>query len=479
MSLRLRLGLWYGALTTLLIALVCTYSYAIHSRAHYDELDHVLQHAAEHVAAELSIGSRERSTILDASLLLGIGIRVLDPDGTVRAQSRAARTAPPLDLHHVLTTAPVHPYAAIAMIAPPLQVSEPSPGRFSLLMAVSGDRFRVYVLPLHTLRAGRAPPEYLAAIVPLRHIDDAVLGFAWLMLVMTLAGGVAAFVAGWVLARHVLRPVASLTDTAAAIARSRALSRRVADGSQRDELGRLAHTFNSMLASLEEASDAQIRFVSAASHELRAPLTVVQANLDLLQSGRVSESERATAVAEAYTEANRMARLVADLLVLARADAGVPILRQRVELDRVVLQVVGEARHLARGQRLEVTHVEPVLVQGDPDRLKQLFLNLIENAIKYTPTDGVIRISIEHADGEDGMVVVLVRDTGIGMTAAELSRAFDRFFRADPARSRNPGGSGLGLAIADWVAREHGGTIALTSTPGQGTTATVRLPAGG
>ena len=171
-----------------------------------------------------------------------------------------------------------------------------------------------------------------------------------------------------------------------------------------------------------------------------------------------------------------MARLVGDLLALARADAGVPIRKDPVELDRIVVDVLGEARHLARGQRVELTRVEPVTVRGDADRLKQLFLNLVENAIKYTQTDGHVSVSIAR-DGSDA--VVAVRDDGVGIDAADLPRVFERFYRADRARSRDPGGSGLGLSIAQWVAGEHGGSLALESRLGEGTMVTVRLPADG
>ena len=169
-----------------------------------------------------------------------------------------------------------------------------------------------------------------------------------------------------------------------------------------------------------------------------------------------------------------MARLVADLLVLARADAGVPIRRELVELDRVVLEVLGEARHLARGQQIEVKDIAPVLVRGDRDRLKQLFLNIVENAIKYTPATGSVSVMISRQNRD---AVVTVRDTGVGISADDLPRVFERFYRADPARSRDPGGSGLGLAIAQWVAAEHGGTIELASRLGEGATVTIRLPA--
>ena len=467
MSLRLRLALWYGSLTTLVVACVCAYSYAVHSRTHYDELDRVLHSVAEHVGAELAASHAQRGEVLDASLLLGTGIRILDRSGRVHEQSSNATAVPPIDLSHVLTAPYVRPYSAIAALAPALHMPEDAPGRFGLLIDSHGNRLRVYI---ERLADGSG---YLAATMPLSHIDSAVSGFARLMLAMALVGGVVAFSAGWVVARRALSPVSSLTNAAAAIAASRQFSRRVAEGPAHDELGRLAHTFNAMLASLQDAYESQVRFVSAASHELRAPLTVIQANLDLLQAKRITELERDTAVVEASAEAARMARLVGDLLVLARADAGVPIRRDPVELDRVVLEVIGEARHLARGQRLEVTRVEPVLVRGDSDRLKQLFLNLVENAIKYTPSTGRVRVSIIRRARE---AVVEIRDTGVGISADDLPRVFERFFRADPARSRDPGGSGLGLSIAQWAAAEHAGSIQLASRLGEGTTVTVRLP---
>lgn len=470
MSLRLRLALWYGSFTTFVIVLVCGYSYAIHSRAHYDQVDHVLHGVAAHVGEELVTDPLQRDDVLEASLLLGAGIRILDHKGRVQEQSRNAVSVPAIDLRRMLMSPSARPYAAIAALAPGLHLPAHSRGHFGLVRDTRNNRFRVY-LELLPDNSG-----YLAATMPLSEIDTSVRHFGRLMLTMALAGGLVAFGVGWIVAWRALRPITTLTNAAAAIAESRQFSQRVADGPGRDELGRLAHTFNAMLESLQGAYDSQVRFVSAASHELRAPLTVVQANLDLLQTKQMSDSERDMAVSEASTEANRMARLVADLLALARADAGVPIRSTSVELDRVVLEVLGEARHLTSGQRLEVTDIAPSIVLGDRDRLKQLFLNLIENAIKYTPPTGHIRVAITHHDRK---AIVIIRDTGVGISAEDLPHVFERFFRADPARSRDPGGSGLGLAIAQWITTEHGGSIELASHPGEGTTVTIRLPAEG
>ena len=466
MSLRLRLALWYGSLTTLIVALVCGYSYAIHSRTHYDELDRVLHGVTAHVRSERNASAIGRSGVLESPLLLGASIRVFDRDGRVREHSGGAESDSTVDVRRVGTGTSERPYPLLGALVPALHRPSDAPGRFGLLKGSRGERTRLYV---ETLPGG----GYIMATMPLSHLDYAVRGFGRLMFAMALAGGIFAFSVGWLVARRALRPVATMTETAAAIARSRHLSRRVAGGPTHDELGRLAHTFNAMLASLQETYDSQVRFVSAASHELRAPLTVIQANLDLLRTAPMPQAERVVALDEASSEAHRMARLVADLLALARADAGAPIRHDAVELDRLVLDVLGEARHLARGQRLQVIKVEPTLVRGDQDRLRQLFLNLVENSLKYTSTTGHVSVSISR---EGTNATVVIRDDGVGIGAADLPHVFDRFYRADPARSRDPGGSGLGLSIAQWVASEHGGSLELESRLGEGTSVTVRLP---
>jgi signal transduction histidine kinase len=268
--------------------------------------------------------------------------------------------------------------------------------------------------------------------------------------------------------------VADLTETAQAITHSRDFAHRIPIPPHRDELRRLAVTFNEMLASLAGAYQAQQRFVADASHELRAPLTAIQANLELLeQVPDMSPADRQEAVAEASREAHRLTRLVADLLTLARADAGSVVRRQVVDLAPVLHEVLREARHLAREQQVILGPLEPACVEGDPDRLKQLLLILVDNALKYTPPGGQVTLELGRNATQ---AEVVIRDTGVGIGAADLPHVFERFYRADPARARDPGGSGLGLAIARWIVDQHGGQIGLTSTSGQGTTVTVRLP---
>lgn len=471
MSLRLRLALWYGGLTAAVVALVCAYSYAVHSRAHYDELDGVLHAMADHVAEELETASADEYVeILNASYLLGAVMRVRDAQGRLLKESSRATDAPVVDPISMRAASSVRPYPWIGVLAPSLHDDGDGHGTtFGQARGSDGQRWRVYVTPI------RGGSELLTALLPLGKIDQAVSRFGKLMILMALLGGLATFVAGWLLAQRALRPVATLTSTAGAIAQSKTFSRRVPMPRERDELGRLAATFNEMLASLDDAYQAQSRFVSAASHEMRAPLTVIQANLELLhgRSEQITAADRDRAVREAWLETSRLSRLVADLLSLARADAGVPLRRERVELDRVLMTVIGEARHLAQGQRFEVAALDPTVVIGDPDRLKQLLLNLVDNAVKYTPASGRISASLRQGDGH---AEVIIRDTGIGISPEDLPHVFERFYRADPARSRDPGGTGLGLPIARWIVDQHGGTVELTSALGTGVTAVVRLP---
>jgi signal transduction histidine kinase len=242
----------------------------------------------------------------------------------------------------------------------------------------------------------------------------------------------------------------------------------------RDELGRLAATFNQMLTSIEAAYVAQQRFVSDASHELRAPLTAIQGNLELLRRHpEMVSADRDESLAEAEREAGRLTRLVADLLALARADAGVTLQCRPVDLDTVVLDAFRMARSLAHGQELSLEPFEPAQVLGDEDRLKQLVLILLDNALKYTPVRGQVTLGLHQRDQQ---VEITVRDTGVGIATEDLPHVFDRFYRADPARSRDPGGTGLGLPIARWIARQHAGEVILSSTPGQGTMVVVQLP---
>ncbi len=231
-----------------------------------------------------------------------------------------------------------------------------------------------------------------------------------------------------------------------------------------------------LLVLLREVNEAQRRFVGDAAHELRAPLTSIRGNLDLLlRHSQIPEGERLEMLGDAAHEAARLSRLITDLLSVARGDAGQYGDFAPLRFDLILEETVRGARHLTTAHQLIVEISEPVTVIGNRDRLKQLALVLLENAFKYTPAGGTVRARL---GADSGWANLTVSDNGPGIAAQDLERVFDRFYRTDRARTpgRDPGGTGLGLTIARQIAERHGGTVWLESQLGAGTTAVVRLP---
>ncbi len=470
MSVRVRLALGSAAVAAIVLFSVAGAAYGLHARSQYDDLDNSLVLTAEHFQEELrspgSAGDR------NDSVSPGPNIRVQLFDGQQSPLDPDDRNVPSPHLLplQVLAQDDGPAYDAVLRWLPGGGASEKA-GAF----ATTGDegasvRYRSYVLPAG-LDAGNG---YVLTWTSLEQLDESTR-FLRVMVIGVVAGGtVVAAVGSFAVAGRALRPVAVMTQTARAIAVSRGFGRRLEEPERKDELGRLAHTFNEMLDSLEEGYRLQQRFVADAAHELRAPLTAILGNLDLLSRTQdMPAEERAEAVAYADAEARRLSRIVGELLTLARADAGQSLERRPVELDRVVLDALSEVRPLAKGPRLELDHFEPVLVEGDADRLKQLVVNLLDNALKYTPSDALISVDLRCSDSE---AVMTLRDAGIGISPQDLPHVFERFYRADPARSRDPGGTGLGLAIVKWIVEQHEGDISVDSVEGKGTTVMVRLP---
>jgi two-component system, OmpR family, sensor kinase len=270
-----------------------------------------------------------------------------------------------------------------------------------------------------------------------------------------------------------LGPVAAVTRTARRIASTGHFEERLPLPRARDELAELTATFNEMIDRLGETIRRQREFIADASHELRGPLMVIRGNLDLLRLG-LPGAEREASVKEATEEANRMARLVGDFLFLAEGDAREIVSQERIALDEVVREVFARALDVDRGTHdVRLPECEPTTVCGDRDRLAQLLWNLVENALRYTPGGGEVLVSLLN----HGAVAELsVADRGIGISAEQLPRIFERFYRADKARSRAKGGTGLGLAIVKQIAEAHGGQVRVRSEPGEGSTFTVVLP---
>jgi signal transduction histidine kinase len=297
-------------------------------------------------------------------------------------------------------------------------------------------------------------------------VAAALVGGGLIVVLLALAGGL-------VLARRALTPIADVTDTARAISLSGDFAARVEVGDSGDEVGELALAFNEMLSALEQNHQALQRFLGDASHQLRTPLTTIRANLDLAQRQELPSGEREEILADAHEEAERMGRLITDLLSLARADSGVTLESRPVELDAVLVESVRRQRLVASHVRMSVATVEPAVVEGDADRLHELFGILLDNAARYTPSGGSVTTGLTLNGGQ---AIVRVEDTGIGLDAQDRERLFERLYRGPRARELRPSGTGLGLAIARWIVDVHGGTIELAGRDGGGTVATVRLP---
>jgi len=308
------------------------------------------------------------------------------------------------------------------------------------------------------------------------------------ILVVGAAGVLVAIGAGWLLARTALHPIDRLAQAADAIGTARDFGRRVPVAGRRpDEIGRLSIAFNRMLGELQGAHEAvsdalvaQRRFVADASHELRTPLATLRGNVDLLRQmladAGADDAEEAAILDDVSEEAARMSRLVADLLLLAQADAGQHLTLRPTDLTPVAHDAARAARLLRDDVQVEgmVGHGE-LWVQGHADRLRQVLMILLDNAMKHAAAGGRVTLAVERTRACDE-IVARVTDNGAGIALDAQPHIFERFYRA--AGTRSGEGTGLGLAIARWIVEEHGGSIAVSSTPGHGATFTVRLPAG-
>jgi signal transduction histidine kinase len=290
---------------------------------------------------------------------------------------------------------------------------------------------------------------------------------------------VSAGLAGYWLAGTSMRPVERIMDEVEAISDGRSLHRRLAVPVSGDEMARLALTVNGMLARLEQSFASLHRFTADASHELKTPLMVLRAGVERALVHPGVPSEILQSLDEVLAQINQMTEMVENLLTLARADEGrAPLAVEDSDLRDLVLDVAETAGIL--GEEAGVTAVHsvpetPVRLAVDRHRIREMLLNIVTNAIKYTPQGGTVSLGLEE---KDDAVVFTVRDSGIGIAAGDLPHIFERFWRADPARSRTGDrpGIGLGLAITKWIVEAHGGSITVQSRPGRGTLFTIWLP---
>ena len=281
---------------------------------------------------------------------------------------------------------------------------------------------------------------------------------------------------GYLISRRALKPVDQIRTAAESISISN-LSDRLAVPKTSDELQRLSETLNRMLARLDASVQRMSQLTADASHELRAPVSLIRTTAELAVHGGRTNSEYHEDMVQILAEAEGTTRLIDSLLLLARADAGEGGLQYELtDVSISVREAMKQGQSLAAEKRIELTSnlsSEAVIVRGDGEALRRLFFIFIDNAIKYTPGRGRVQIGLEALDA---YATMRVTDSGIGISESDQLHIFDRFWRADKVRSRGVGGAGLGLSIARWIADQHRGTVEVQSKPGQGSTFTIRIP---
>jgi signal transduction histidine kinase len=472
------LTVWYATALILSIAIFAIALYFARRSATYQDLDRRIQSEADLTAGILAESYRARGTLVEQDtggrpVLVSEVAAVLEvvPDFLLLT-SRDGRLLFASPDARALTFGEFEQLNAITR--PPADSAAHTTGRYRV--TPNGPTLHYIV---------RAVPDaggQFGAIFAGANTRSAELRLEQLVLTIVIAffiGVVPAILVGGWIAGRALDPVDRMITEVREITDGRSLHRRLAVPMERDEVGRLAETLNQMMTRLERSFAALRRFTADASHELKTPLTVVRAGVERAITRPGMAPEVLAPLEETLQEVNRMTELLDALLTLARADEGrADLHREPVDL-REIIEEAGETGELLAehaGVAIDIRlPSEPLVVPVDRSRMRQLALNLIENAVKYTPRGG--QVSVELA-GDNGRAVFTVADTGIGIAPGDLLHVFDRFWRADSARTRTSerAGTGLGLAICKWIAEAHGGTIEVQSRPGRGTIFTVGFP---
>src|ERR1051325_7679513 len=477
-SIRGRLTIWYATALILSIGVFAVVLYFARRSATYQDLDRRIQSEADLTAGILAESFRARGVLVQkdtaarpvlipevAAVLEVVPdyLLVTSKDGSLLFGSPAARSLGVARFEQVLALA--RAAATAEGVAGPGRYHVPDgPTIHYVIRSVpeAGGQIGTILAGADTRSAALQVDQLIPTIV-----------------IAFLVGIVPGVLVGRWIAGRALEPVDSMITEIREIIDGRSLHRRLAIPMEKDELGRLAATLNQMWTRLERSFVALRRFTADASHELKTPLTVVRAGVERAITRPGLPPETLAPLEETLQEVNRMTELLDALLTLARADEG------RAELHKgpfdlgEIIEEAGEtgellAEHAGVGIDIRLPP-KPLVVPVDRSRMRQLALNLIENAVKYTPRGGQVSVELGSSTGR---AVFTVADAGIGIAPGDLPHVFDRFWRADSARTRTSerAGTGLGLAICKWIAEAHGGTIDVQSRPGRGTTFTVGLP---
>ena len=462
MSLRLRLTLTYSLLVALILGVFGTVLYATMRQNLEAEMDRRLQVRASQVELTIWPGTRSltpddiTAAKLDLSPLAdldapNIYVQVLDRHGQVVATSESLRGA------------------ALPIDEPSLAAARA--GKRTLSTVVTDDDRTIRILSVPIAVASNVV-GVLEVGQSRQSLQETMLGLRTLLLLLGGAALLVSGLVGWLVAHTGLRPLSTISAHAAEIAQRRDFTRRLDLAERRDEVGQLARTIDTLLATVEDTLRTHREFVADTSHELRNPLLAIRTNIELLDR-LTDRAERAACRQEAREQVERMSRLVSDLLLLARVESGQLVERRPVALRPLVQDVARVAQGRATGQHLRVEAPVDVELLADEGRLAQVLTNLVDNALRHTPAGGTVTLRL---DTQDSWARLAVADTGEGIAPEHLPHVFDRFYRADQARKQPSDGTGLGLAIVKHLAEAHGGWVTAESRPGQGSCFTVWLP---
>jgi heavy metal sensor kinase len=439
-SIRTRLTLWYLAVIVILLLVFSAVAYFMLDRNLYQNLDNSLQNRSMELQASARIIPKENELLLS-----------FDANGNL-----LNKYGPEIDITGLSSL-----------------VQQALSGQDNYLTAVTVDKqtVRLYASSIQL-------PFNTQIVIVNGQVTTNITGtletFRYVLIIAVASVIILAGIGGLFLASRVLKPVEHITQTAQHIEESD-LSQRIAVKND-DELGRLASTLNDMIGRLEAAFNRQRQFTADASHELRTPLAIMQAEATLALSKERTEADYRKSLETISQESAYMSSVIGKLLFLARSDAGKEQLNfEDVDLKELLTELSANVEALAqdKGIKFTVDARENLVVHGDKVKLRQLFINILENAVRYTPGEGQVTVSLVKKDSN---ALVAISDTGIGIPPEHLPHIFERFYRVDKARSRADGGVGLGLAIAKLITDSHKGNIEVESEVGKGTTFTVTIP---
>lgn len=459
-SIRLRLTLWYLLFCTLLLVGFSGFLYTLLGRNFYQQLDASLDRSARTAAGLFADEVKE----LQGDIAGGAA-------ETLREFTVPMGSVAIFDGNQLLASGnpEIQKVRGLTVLLEKAGLTNRSLVTTAGDLGPNGARIIILPVPIGGHRCFVIVTESLDSIRDQLTLFRRILYLA-LSVTLLLAG-----FGGLLLARKSLAPIVAISEQAERIGAEN-LHERLQIGEQKDELGRLAAVFNRLLSRLEQSFLTQQQFMADASHELRTPLAVIQGEADVSLSQDRPPAEYRESLGIISDEARRLARLVDDLLHLARADTGHRELNiEEFYLNDLLEECSRSARTLAEGRGILLTLActGDQSFRGDQELIRRMVLNLLDNAIRYTPPGGTVSLRLE---AQEDNASIIVADTGIGISADSVSRVFDRFYRVNPARSRANGGFGLGLSIVKWIAELHNGSVRLTSAPGIGSTFIITLP---